>query len=233
VASRAVPRFSGPHRLDAPTQNPPILHRDIKSLNFLLTSDLRVKICDFELSRDEGEALQPPDSLHWMAPEVAADESAYTEKSDVYSLGVVLWELFTERLPFDEERFRVVHNGRFAIRAALREGTYRFPFPPQLSPVGAPRRAPRAAPAAHACRRAGAGAAAAGDAGARSGCAPHSAASGGPHGAALPARRRSLSRSALLIYVSSSLEGVCLSFFFFVYYSLRTLTFTVSTCSLS
>eukprot|EP00008_Paramoeba_atlantica_P015657 CAMPEP_0201476460 /NCGR_PEP_ID=MMETSP0151_2-20130828/1659_1 /ASSEMBLY_ACC=CAM_ASM_000257 /TAXON_ID=200890 /ORGANISM="Paramoeba atlantica, Strain 621/1 / CCAP 1560/9" /LENGTH=317 /DNA_ID=CAMNT_0047856823 /DNA_START=38 /DNA_END=988 /DNA_ORIENTATION=- len=83
-----------------------ILHRDLKSANILLNKkNLEVKICDFGLSQiktSEEDMLKdsgsPKGTLAWMAPEVLGRRE-FNEKSDVWSFGVVLWELF--KIPYD------------------------------------------------------------------------------------------------------------------------------------
>ena len=216
------------------TRQPPIVHTDVKSLNFLLTTDLKVKICDFEWSRpklmelgytigvqahsahhspvdpstvpgvggaasmtvtpqtslsssatmvrsygamDESKSsatsatpapavarpVNPsrsftditapmqlreedrnhrrrfsriPDTLNWTAPEVAR-AGLFTEKSDVYSLGIVLWEIFTGRVPFDDPDFTRAGTGQRAVRSALRKN-YHPPIPADMpTPIGA------------------------------------------------------------------------------------------------
>eukprot|EP01133_Synstelium_polycarpum_P005691 gene5691-6575_t len=76
---------------------PQILHRDVKSLNFLVTKDWRIKVADFGLSRFNTKSNQltlnkTRGTSAYCAPEVFQGKE-YSEKSDVYSLGVVFWEL--------------------------------------------------------------------------------------------------------------------------------------------
>lgn len=87
------------------TSKPPIVHGDLKSPNLLLGDNLHVKICDFGLSRfrmasklSAGSKLGTPE---WTAPEVL-QSSTNSEAGDVYSYGVVLWELFTGQIPWEE-----------------------------------------------------------------------------------------------------------------------------------
>lgn len=90
-----------------------VVHRDLKSLNLLLTAPLRsnedipaVKVSDFGLSRAFPSAPQQvcmtsgAGTYHWMAPEVLSGQS-YDEKVDVYSYGICLYELITRRIPYD------------------------------------------------------------------------------------------------------------------------------------
>lgn len=87
------------------SRNPPLLHRDIKSKNILLSEELDAKIVDFGVSRDlrkDQGMTAGVGTPYWTAPEVL-EGTSYSEKSDVYSFGVVLVELDTERPPFAEE----------------------------------------------------------------------------------------------------------------------------------
>lgn len=81
----------------------PILHRDLKSLNLLLAQPIKgesdfvsVKITDFGLSRENTKSNEMmtanTGTYHWMAPEVLNAEP-YTHKADVYSYGIVLYEI--------------------------------------------------------------------------------------------------------------------------------------------
>ncbi|CAF2812102.1 unnamed protein product [Rotaria sp. Silwood2] len=100
------------HNLD-----PSILHRDIKSMNFLLkyngSSNQKyiVKVCDFGLAEIRRETLLQSASLTsfqiigsfcWKAPELFKPPGTHTKKTDIYSLGIVFWELATARKPWDE-----------------------------------------------------------------------------------------------------------------------------------
>ncbi|KAF8085148.1 hypothetical protein N665_0678s0008 [Sinapis alba] len=84
--------------------SPPVIHRDLKSSNLLVDKNWNVKVADFGLSRIKHETYLTTKSgkgtPQWMAPEVLRNESA-DEKSDIYSFGVVLWELATEKIPWE------------------------------------------------------------------------------------------------------------------------------------
>ncbi len=81
-----------------------ILHRDLKSLNILLDDRLRAKLADFGLAKVKHETSSQSSiakgTVLWMAPELFDDEPKMTTASDVYSFGMVLWELVTRALPY-------------------------------------------------------------------------------------------------------------------------------------
>ncbi|XLR33043.1 hypothetical protein S83_060943 [Arachis hypogaea] len=85
------------------TSHPPIVHRDLKSPNLLVSKHWVLKVCDFGLSRMKHHTFLSSKSYagtaEWMAPEVLRNELA-NEKCDIYSFGVILWELATTMIPW-------------------------------------------------------------------------------------------------------------------------------------
>ncbi|KLL03576.1 MAG: serine/threonine protein kinase [Mycoplasmataceae bacterium RV_VA103A] len=73
-----------------------IIHRDLKSLNILLTKNNEVKISDFGLAKAKdiisSSSNSTEGSLRWMAPETLRGQKC-SEQSDIYSLGMVIWEI--------------------------------------------------------------------------------------------------------------------------------------------
>ncbi|KAK6133268.1 hypothetical protein DH2020_033029 [Rehmannia glutinosa] len=102
-----------------------VIHRDLKSNNLLLNDEMRVKVADFaHLCR---EAKGNMGTYRWMAPEMIK-EKPYTRKVDVYSFGIVLWELTTALLPF---------QGMTPVQAAfaVAEKNERPPLPASCQPA--------------------------------------------------------------------------------------------------
>uniref|UniRef100_A0A9L0RH42 Receptor-type tyrosine-protein kinase FLT3 n=1 Tax=Equus caballus TaxID=9796 RepID=A0A9L0RH42_HORSE len=98
------------------------VHRDLAARNVLVTHGKVVKICDFGLARDimsdsnyviRGNARLP---VKWMAPE-SLFEGIYTIKSDVWSYGILLWEIFSlgvnpyPGIPVDANFYKLIQSG--------------------------------------------------------------------------------------------------------------------------
>ena len=102
---------------------PAILHRDIKSLNILLDRSYKgyiVKVCDFGLAQTKSETAHQtllshplPCRLQWAAPEILNLEK-HTVKSDIYSLGLVYWELAANEIPYHNHQNAVIRQSFIA-----------------------------------------------------------------------------------------------------------------------
>lgn len=82
-----------------------IIHRDIKPQNILITPDGRAKVTDFGIARAASSATLTHTgdivgSVHYLSPEQAKG-SQTKEQSDIYSLGIILYELITGKVPYD------------------------------------------------------------------------------------------------------------------------------------
>jgi len=80
---------------------PVIMHRDLKSLNLLVDQNWGVKVSDFGLTKSKMHTytMTQCGTPQWMAPEVLRNEQ-YNETADIYSYGVILWELYTRKDPY-------------------------------------------------------------------------------------------------------------------------------------
>ncbi len=81
----------------------PILHRNLKSTHILVNSDNHAKLSDLGLSQSRESRLQTvqqkSEAIRWLAPECFT-RGTYTKQSDIYSYGVILWELLSGKRPY-------------------------------------------------------------------------------------------------------------------------------------
>lgn len=116
-------------------QKPCILHRDLKSSNVLLAKPLRnssqepfAKVADFGLSRVDAaetskQGMTVGGTWRWMAPEVFAssddDPEPYNLKADVFSFGILMYEVMERQLPYSERFGNDVSDPRISLHVCM------------------------------------------------------------------------------------------------------------------
>jgi serine/threonine protein kinase len=104
-----------------------IIHRDVKPANVLVSNDGRIMLSDFGLALDVQQDVpgEASGSVHYMAPEQAHPSEAINAQSDLYSLGIMLYQMLTGSLPFDDPS---------PISVAIQQLTLAPPAPRQVNP---------------------------------------------------------------------------------------------------
>jgi serine/threonine protein kinase len=110
-----------------------LVHRDIKPSNFMLDRKGRVKLMDFGIAKtmdataaeytQTGTGLQMGTPMY-MSPEQITETKSVTAQSDIYSLGVVLWQMVMNRKPYDIKMLSTFQLQNYIVNDALPDSRY-------------------------------------------------------------------------------------------------------------
>jgi len=112
---------------------PQVIHGDIKAQNVLVDSKFRAKLTDFGLSQKKAMGLATGTPL-WMAPELLRRETSNTAASDVYSFGIVLYEVYSREDPYAGEDLEQVIKDVCNV-SINRRPAVPFSMPPKVSEI--------------------------------------------------------------------------------------------------
>lgn len=114
-----------------------IIHRDIKPQNIMVCRDGSIKVADFgiaDLETDEDNRTQETmGSIHYISPEQAHGEAA-DARADIYSLGIVMYEMLTGRLPYDGDTVEAIAVQRMS-GALVPPGDIHSDIPPKFEDI--------------------------------------------------------------------------------------------------
>eukprot|EP01119_Soliformovum_irregulare_P013794 TRINITY_DN3709_c0_g3_i1.p1 TRINITY_DN3709_c0_g3~~TRINITY_DN3709_c0_g3_i1.p1 ORF type:complete len:379 (+),score=154.67 TRINITY_DN3709_c0_g3_i1:972-2108(+) len=110
--------------------SPPVLHLDLKPANLLLDKHFNVKVADFGLSMLKVQNLEVANgSPYFMCPEMF-EKKEITEKADVYSFGILIWEIMTEGVPYSENpRIRDIESLKSEVIKGVRPDSSKLGIP--------------------------------------------------------------------------------------------------------
>lgn len=90
------------------------IHRDIKPQNIIITNSKQVKLLDFGIMLEEKDSVHLTSdnkvvgSIQYMAPELLTTKNSFSKHSDIYSLGILLFEIITGQLPFQSSNIDII-----------------------------------------------------------------------------------------------------------------------------
>lgn len=112
--------------------NPQVIHGDLKSSNILVDANFKAKVTDFGFSQKNH--LRATGTPYWMAPELLRGEASNSSSTDVYSYGIIVYEVYSRKDPYEGEDFEEV------IKQVINPAINKRPpvpkdCPPQLASV--------------------------------------------------------------------------------------------------
>ncbi len=109
-----------------------IVHRDLKPMNVLIDREGRIRVTDFGIARAGNSEITQTGSVMGTAQYISPEQAQGLDvgpTSDIYSIGIILFEMLTGRVPF---------NGENAVAIAMKQVTEEPPLPSSLNPAVGP-----------------------------------------------------------------------------------------------